>query len=510
MKKQHLLLFIAIITFGLLSCGDKPEPTPEEVLVESIALNEETLSLEIGETAALAATIMPETATNKAIVWDSSDDAIAIVSDEGLVRAKAIGEVTISATSLENSSIMAECKINVTRVAPPGPDPETFRISIVVNPSSITDESFEFMLTSNDDKFACVDAMFDNNDIIKSLTDEELIASVLESRAVIGNYKEWYGQTSGSYGEIPYDSEFLMVSFAVDISDLENPVAISKLFKKVVSTLPRPELPSDVIGDIDASLTTSVGSYNLTTKPGSFSGTYFVACVYLDYWFDICDENPKNMATYMLNSIGGTASTIPDNYITFSGALNDRSFMRNPVFPILPNDQDNAIVIAPLTPEGKIDTDYNPTVLFARTKKAVEDPNLTVDIKVVEITSTTATVTVTPSNENTLFYVGGVQTDTFATYSEEELLAIMPTLGGFEQSISAGAATITYVGLQPSVGYSIIAAGIDNRYRIDTGLFREDFTSAAQAPAFYNPAFCDHTVYGSLISSDIKIYDSIK
>lgn len=81
--------------------------------VEKVILNTTTLTLDIGETEKLTATITPENATNKTIIWSSSDDKIASVDETGKVVAHTEGKVTIIA-SLHDSKLTAFCDVTVT------------------------------------------------------------------------------------------------------------------------------------------------------------------------------------------------------------------------------------------------------------------------------------------------------------------------------------------------------------------------------------------------------------
>ncbi len=66
------------------------------VPVTSISLSSLELTMKVGETALLEATILPEDATDKTLVWDSSDTNIATV-DGGRITAVGFGTVFISA-----------------------------------------------------------------------------------------------------------------------------------------------------------------------------------------------------------------------------------------------------------------------------------------------------------------------------------------------------------------------------------------------------------------------------
>ena len=72
--------------------------TVKPILATSITLDKETLELTIGKNETLKATVEPENTTDKTIVWSSSDEDIAIVSEEGVVTAVSFGTTTITAT----------------------------------------------------------------------------------------------------------------------------------------------------------------------------------------------------------------------------------------------------------------------------------------------------------------------------------------------------------------------------------------------------------------------------
>ncbi len=80
--------------------------------VKNVLLNPAVASVEVEETIHLNAVVLPENASNKAVTWTSSDDAIATVDDNGLVTAVTEGEVTITVTTLDGGKT-ATCALNV-------------------------------------------------------------------------------------------------------------------------------------------------------------------------------------------------------------------------------------------------------------------------------------------------------------------------------------------------------------------------------------------------------------
>lgn len=67
--------------------------------VTSVTLNKNTLSLEVGGSETLIATVLPTDATNKNVIWSTSNNSVATVNSAGLVNAVSSGTATITATS---------------------------------------------------------------------------------------------------------------------------------------------------------------------------------------------------------------------------------------------------------------------------------------------------------------------------------------------------------------------------------------------------------------------------
>ena len=81
----------------------------KEIPVESITLDKTEAELTEGETLTLVAMVSPENATDKSIVWSSSDERIATVAD-GLVSTLKAGEAIITA---QCGNLSATCRIIV-------------------------------------------------------------------------------------------------------------------------------------------------------------------------------------------------------------------------------------------------------------------------------------------------------------------------------------------------------------------------------------------------------------
>ena len=84
---------------------------PTVIDITSVVLNKTNLTLTVGETYKLSATVSPSNATNKSVTWTTSDKTVASVDSNGNVKALKAGNVTVIATS--NNSITAKCQITV-------------------------------------------------------------------------------------------------------------------------------------------------------------------------------------------------------------------------------------------------------------------------------------------------------------------------------------------------------------------------------------------------------------
>lgn len=87
------------------------EITVEAVDVKEIALNPTNMSLKVGTSSSIVAVVKPENATNKTLVWSSSDPSIATVDSTGKVTGVKAGTVTITAQTKDGK---VKATVNVT------------------------------------------------------------------------------------------------------------------------------------------------------------------------------------------------------------------------------------------------------------------------------------------------------------------------------------------------------------------------------------------------------------
>ncbi|MEP3390655.1 MAG: Ig-like domain-containing protein, partial [Reichenbachiella sp.] len=103
------------------------EVVAKEVDVTGVSLNQTEADLKVGDELQLTATIAPEDATEKGIIWsvafpsgsksaEDSPSAIATVSDQGLVKAVSAGDVVVTAKT-KDGEFTASASISVTNIA---------------------------------------------------------------------------------------------------------------------------------------------------------------------------------------------------------------------------------------------------------------------------------------------------------------------------------------------------------------------------------------------------------
>ncbi len=83
------------------------------ILVESVSLNKQSITIYTGNSQSIIATVLPAGANNKTLYWASSNEAVASVDRSGVVKGKGTGTATITATTTDGSEISASCTVTV-------------------------------------------------------------------------------------------------------------------------------------------------------------------------------------------------------------------------------------------------------------------------------------------------------------------------------------------------------------------------------------------------------------
>lgn len=98
--------------------GDNTKPGGDtKIAVTGVTLDQDALTVNRGETAALTATVLPVNATNQKLTWQTGDRTIATVN-KGTVTGIGEGETTVTVTT-QDGGYTAQCTVTVTDVNKP-------------------------------------------------------------------------------------------------------------------------------------------------------------------------------------------------------------------------------------------------------------------------------------------------------------------------------------------------------------------------------------------------------
>lgn len=132
--KKKISLFVSLALAGFLTAGcsiqdifkkkqqtpseqkeeeQHEQETPEVVKVQSVVLQENQITLDVGEKYQILASVLPENATNKNLKYRSSNSHACSVSVTGLITAYEPGTATIKVSSEENAEIFANFAVTV-------------------------------------------------------------------------------------------------------------------------------------------------------------------------------------------------------------------------------------------------------------------------------------------------------------------------------------------------------------------------------------------------------------
>ena len=193
-----------LLSLAFFSCSNENELVEDiPIQISDITLDKETAEVVKGDSLLLTATITPENATDKTVIWNSSNDSIATVVD-GVVKAHELGEVIITATAGEfvascvvtvKTMVVAVDSITLDKKSAEMVEGDSLVLTATVFPEAATDKTVKW--TSSDESVATV-----VNGVVKAVNLGETVitASVGEFKATcIIQVKVFYGKYVGSY-----------------------------------------------------------------------------------------------------------------------------------------------------------------------------------------------------------------------------------------------------------------------------------------------------------------------
>ena len=171
------------------------------VAVTDVTLNKSAMTLLVGRTETLTATVAPEDATNKDIVWTSSDESVATVKN-GVVTAVAKGTADITVTTADgNHQATCKVKVNPAAINPEGADLGG-KYVLVTDASTLKDgdkvvivceEAGKIMAEQTENNRDAADVTIEEHTIVDLPSAAEVITLVKD------NSKEWRFKVSEGY-----------------------------------------------------------------------------------------------------------------------------------------------------------------------------------------------------------------------------------------------------------------------------------------------------------------------
>jgi uncharacterized protein YjdB len=110
---------ICALALGESACSDpsqpvNPDPSTTIVRVQGVKVTPQSIQfLAIGETQQLAATVSPADATDRSLVWESTDSAVATVDGVGRVTARGVGSGVFITAYTHDGGFQASVNVTV-------------------------------------------------------------------------------------------------------------------------------------------------------------------------------------------------------------------------------------------------------------------------------------------------------------------------------------------------------------------------------------------------------------
>jgi len=105
MKNVIKLLSISLLISGVMFTSCKKDVT-------GVSLSETSMTIDVGDSKTLTATVVPADAADKSVVWESNNNSVAEVDANGKVTGKAKGTATITVRT-NDGNFTATCEVTV-------------------------------------------------------------------------------------------------------------------------------------------------------------------------------------------------------------------------------------------------------------------------------------------------------------------------------------------------------------------------------------------------------------
>lgn len=244
MKTNLFFMPFLVACITLISgCSDDDK---EDLSIKGISISETSVNLKPEGTKTLTYTLFPENATNKAVVWSSSDETVATVSSDGLVTAMKPGSAIITVTTQENAE-KATCSVTVSLSDPitvSGAVEGTWKkysiinvngqINIPANKSLTIEEGVEIIINSagQDANNTKIEFIVNGNLYCYGTADAPVLFSVSAAERTTANtFKRLWGGIIGSQTCTEMVFDHAVIEYTGAVTTLTSPSVTGGLFK---------------------------------------------------------------------------------------------------------------------------------------------------------------------------------------------------------------------------------------------------------------------------------------
>ncbi|RKP44493.1 hypothetical protein D7Z26_26650 [Cohnella endophytica] len=227
-----------------------------------------SVTVSLGRTQQLKATVAPSDASFNTVKWTSSNDAIATVDQNGLVTTKSTGKATITATSDDDSSLFASSEINVVPVMVTGLSLNKSTINImigstkpiipIITPSDAYNKKIYWVSSNNNI------ATVDNNGNVSGIAEG---AAVITATTDDGGFHQ---DAVANVQSTPVTVSGVSLNkntyyFASDYFSSTNPAPIAPSVQLVANIFPEDATNTDVVWTTDNPLVATVDAFGVVT-----------------------------------------------------------------------------------------------------------------------------------------------------------------------------------------------------------------------------------------------------
>jgi len=178
------------------------------VPLESVSLNQKKLPLYEQDKTKLDVIFKPENATNKTVIWSSSDKSVATVDQNGTVTAVKVGTTIIKVRSTENSSKFDNCTITVRKRKEPPPPPATFEEALAQLIDVNLDNGYRLDLTKKTLEYFAQNAVITTFGRLSESANDFLIRIATTHNLEILEVQEFEKTANGKYKYIKFNEKY--------------------------------------------------------------------------------------------------------------------------------------------------------------------------------------------------------------------------------------------------------------------------------------------------------------